>query len=148
MYAGVPTSATALLTRDRHCIGTPAICLQRKQVICHEWHAFCSGGRVRVPLTYLLPIRSDAPQSGELFGYLRWLSAYVAVIIVDGSPAEVFENHARRLTAGVLHMRPDARFSGMLNQKVAGVLTGGRRATHSLVIIADDDVRYDERGLN
>ena len=148
MYAGVPTSATAFLTRDCHCVRTAVIRLTQKQVICHQWHVFCSGRGVRVPLTYVLPICSDAPQPGELFAYLRWLSAHVEVIIVDGSPAEVFDDHARRLTSAVRHMRPDPRLGDMLNQKVAGVLTGGRCATHPLVIIADDDVRYDERGLN
>ena len=131
MYAGVPTSATAFLTRDCHCVRTAVIRLTQKQVICHQWHVFCSGRGVRVPLTYVLPICSDAPQPGELFAYLRWLSAHVEVIIVDGSPAEVFDDHARRLTSAVRHMRPDPRLGDMLNQKVAGVLTGGRCADTS-----------------
>src|SRR4051794_36403138 len=98
-------------------------------------------------LSYVLPIRAEVPAPDELFNYLRSLSDSVEVIVVDGSPGPVFHDHARRLKSNATHIRPDAVFADMLNQKVAGVLSGARRASHPAVIIADDDVRYDEAAL-
>jgi hypothetical protein len=66
------------------------------------------------------------------------------VIVVDGSPSEVFANHALEFPRRVCHLRPDALTA---NGKVGSVLTGIRRSRHERVVIADDDVRYGERAL-
>ncbi len=75
------------------------------------------------------------------------LSKYVEVIIVDGSSSEVFAAHAARWNSFAVHIPPDPDIS-VLNGKVRGVLTGLRYATCEKLIIADDDVRYDETALH
>jgi hypothetical protein len=102
---------------------------------------------VQSRLSYVLPIRVETTAATELTDYLCWLASRVEVIVVDGSPAAVFAEHRRKLLAAIIHIRPDSDLRDLLNQKVAGVITGGRRASHPRVIIADDDVRYDEDGL-
>lgn len=93
-----------------------------------------------LPLSYVLPIAAGTSQSRALSGYLRRLTRLVDdVIVVDGSPAGVFDAHARAWAPHVRHLRPDNRTT---NGKVAGVMTGVRAARHERVIIADDDVRY------
>ncbi|TDC81135.1 glycosyltransferase family 2 protein [Micromonospora sp. KC606] len=100
-----------------------------------------------MPMSYVLPIRRvDDSDPEQLTDYLRWLAARVEVIVVDGSPPEVFARHHRRWHPLVRHLPPDPSLSGR-NGKVLGVLTGVPAATHEDVVIADDDVRYDEDGL-
>jgi len=90
--------------------------------------------------SYVLPIAAATPQLRELTGYLRRLSRQVdEVIVVDGSPPEVFQAHAAEWGSHVRHMAPQFRTT---NGKVAGVLTGVHAARHDRVVIADDDVRY------
>ena len=97
--------------------------------------------------TYLLPLRSPAPTGGELAAYLSWLSERVdEVVVVDGSPDEVFAEHDATWPEAVRHLPPDP-IHACANGKVHGVLTGLDAATHERVIIADDDVRYDDEGL-
>ena len=97
-----------------------------------------AGGRL--PASYVLPIAAQKSASRALSGYLQRLSRVVRdVIVVDGSPAEVFDEHARWWGPHVRHMRPEQQTT---NGKVAGVVTGVRAARHDRVIIADDDVRY------
>jgi hypothetical protein len=95
-------------------------------------------------LTYVLPLRADAPRP-DLTGYLRWLRDHAEVVIVDGSPPAVFAAHHTRWD-GVTHVPVDADLVTPMG-KVGGVLTGVRRASHGAVVIADDDVRYDAEGL-
>ena len=93
---------------------------------------------------YVLPLRwSTDEDAEELGGYLRWLATRVDVTVVDGSPPDLFRAHAR-LWAGVRHIAPEA---AGLNGKACGVVTGLRHARHDAVVIADDDVRYDEDSL-
>ncbi|BCL13406.1 glycosyltransferase [Micromonospora sagamiensis] len=102
---------------------------------------------VRLALSYVLPLRwSDDVGLGELTGYLRQLATRVEVTVVDGSPPEVFARHAAVWRGLVRHVPPDPALRGA-NGKVTGVLTGVRLAGHEHVVIADDDVRYDEAGL-
>ncbi|HST35643.1 MAG TPA: glycosyltransferase [Allosphingosinicella sp.] len=90
--------------------------------------------------SYVLPIAATASQARRLSGYLKRLSRIMNdVIVVDGSPDETFEKHARAWSAHVRHIRPDMRAR---NGKVAGVMTGVRAARNERVIVADDDVRY------
>jgi hypothetical protein len=45
------------------------------------------------------------------------------------------------------HIPVDEDVRGLINGKVAGVITGIRRAVNEAVVIADDDVRYDAAAL-
>ena len=99
------------------------------------------------PVSYVLPIRRARPAlDAEMLGYLRWISEKTELIIVDGSGDEVFDAHAARWASFCRHVRPDPSRS-CRNGKVMGVLTGIHLATHDRLIIADDDVRYDEPSL-
>ena len=96
-------------------------------------------------LSYLLPIRTDAPDH-ELASYLRWLAPLAEVIVIDGSPEPVFEAHAALWGDVVRHVRPDPALATPMG-KVGAVLTGLRLATQERLVIADDDIRYDEASL-
>lgn len=101
----------------------------------------------RLNLSYVLPIRSSAPQTGSEFSaYLRTISERAELIVVDGSDAGVFSEHERAWGDCVLHLKPDADLATPMG-KVGGVLTGVRHASFSMIIIADDDIRYDDGGL-
>jgi hypothetical protein len=103
---------------------------------------------VRLSVSYVLPLRVEVAATAELVDYLRWLSGRVELIVVDGSPAPVFAEHERRLSnVDIIHVPPDPDRQTLVNGKVAGVLSGIQRASQSSVIIADDDVRYDDEGL-
>jgi hypothetical protein len=94
-----------------------------------------------------LPVRWERPADcTEFTAYLRWLSQRVEVIVVDGSTAAVFDRNAAEWAGLVLHLRPDPDLK-YWNGKVNGVLTGMRHVRAGRVIIADDDVRYDEKSL-
>ncbi|SEG99915.1 hypothetical protein SAMN05444920_114191 [Nonomuraea solani] len=94
-------------------------------------------------LDYVLPLRwTDDAGLDELTAYLGRLTPFVRVIVVDGSPGELFDRHAHRWQGLVRHVRPAAGL-GFANGKVAGVTTGLRLAAGDRVVIADDDVRYD-----
>jgi hypothetical protein len=95
----------------------------------------------------VLPIRwSEDDGLDELTDYLRGLPGWVELIVVDGSRGELFERHAEAWGELGRHLRPDPALETPMG-KVGGVLTGVRRAGHEAVVIADDDVRYDERSL-
>ena len=97
-------------------------------------------------MTYILPIRRVVPMdSPEFEAYVRWLDRRLELIIVDGSPPNVFEKHAKSWL-GLQHTPPSPGIQA-LNGKVHGVLTGLRKTAAPIVIIADDDVRYDEETL-
>jgi hypothetical protein len=99
-----------------------------------------------VSLTYLLPLRrSSVGDVSELASYLTHLADHVDVLVVDGSPPDVFRHHGAAWPA-VTHVPVDPSRSGA-NGKVCGVLTGLALARHERVVIADDDVRYDLDGL-
>jgi hypothetical protein len=100
-----------------------------------------------VRVEYVLPLRWSADAGlAELVGYLRWLRRRVDITVVDGSDEPVFLRHAAAFHGLCRHLRPDAdlRFA---NGKVNGVITGLRAARHERIIVADDDVRYDDAGL-
>ena len=99
-------------------------------------------------LTYLLPMKSAVPNtSAELAAYLGWLTERAETIIVDGSPPVVFAAHAESwrdaIHNGLRHAPPAADLVTPMG-KVGSVLTGVRLASHERIIIADDDVRYDD----
>ncbi|MEV4122684.1 glycosyltransferase family 2 protein [Micromonospora sp. NPDC049645] len=104
-------------------------------------------GAVRLPMAYVLPLRWHSDTGlAELTDYLRWLGARLDVLVVDGSPPDLFAGHAEAWRGLVRHLPPDPSEHG-LNGKVLGVRTGVRAAGHEQVVIADDDVRYDEAAL-
>ncbi len=96
---------------------------------------------------YLVPLRWQADSgAGEMTAYLRHIARTCHVVVVDGSPHEVFLSHQRAWSAFACHLRPDPDLA-YRNGKVNGVITGMRAAGSEQVIIADDDVRYDDRSL-
>jgi len=95
---------------------------------------------------YVLPLRwADDHALDELTDYLLELAGWITVIVVDGSPAPLYETHDARWGDAVTQLRPEP-WPGR-NGKVAGVMTGLRHATHDRVVIADDDVRYTRQTL-
>jgi hypothetical protein len=102
---------------------------------------------VRDTVSYILPIRSSTPNtSSELREYIAWLAARAEVIVVDGSETAIFAAHEREWGSSIRHVAPAPDLVSPMG-KVGGVLTGLRLATHEHVIIADDDVRYDDASL-
>jgi hypothetical protein len=97
--------------------------------------------------SYVLPIRRETcTPIEELAAYLASLPPQVEVLVVDGSPPNVFAYHSRVLPERVNHLALDEDLHTP-NGKVGGVLTGLRRAGNDRVIIADDDVRYGKDAL-
>jgi len=99
--------------------------------------------------TYLVPLRCDGPcgpgAHAALSEYLVSVVPAGSAIVVDGSSPAVGALH-RGAFARVAHMPVDADLR-TANGKVAGVLTGLRATDAPLVVIADDDVRYDPTSL-
>jgi hypothetical protein len=97
------------------------------------------------PCTYLLPIRRtafSAAEAAELADYFQTLKeAGCDVLVVDGSPAPIFEQHAKAWHSLVRHEPVDRSF-GYLNDKVNGIHTGVDLAMTEKIILADDDMRY------
>jgi hypothetical protein len=103
-------------------------------------------------LTYIMPIRlAEPPAPDDLAAYLRWLTERAETIVVDGSPSAIFAAHsaawADAIDVGLRHVAPAADLATEMG-KVGGVLTGLRLASHARVIIADDDVRYDDAAID
>ena len=97
--------------------------------------------------SYVLPIRwADDDGFADLTDYVRCLPDWIEVILVDGSPEPLFTRHADAWGRLVRHLPPDPALETPMG-KVGGVLTGVREASHEAIVIADDDVRYDERAL-
>jgi hypothetical protein len=95
--------------------------------------------------SYVLPLRMarDDGSRSELADYLARLSVWCDdVIVVDGSPAAVFNENREAWTRWARHVPPDPRYRAKMG-KVPGVLTGVALAAHEAVVIADDDVRYE-----
>lgn len=98
-----------------------------------------------LPASYILPLRSEHPRT-ELAPYLAVLAHHLDVLVVDGSPPDVFRAHEEALSTDVRHLPVDDDLS-WANGKVNGVVTGMRHAHHDRLVIADDDVRYDLDGV-
>ncbi|HEY0393322.1 MAG TPA: hypothetical protein VGD01_02390 [Candidatus Elarobacter sp.] len=99
--------------------------------------------------TYVLPIRrTTVDGTDDLAAYLEALARLLPVVVVDGSPPEVFAHHAARWPRAVVHVPVDEDRRIDLNGKVAGVVTGLRRVRTAKAVIADDDVRYDPFALS
>jgi hypothetical protein len=97
--------------------------------------------------SYVLPLRwRDDAGLAELTDYLRRLAGLVDVIVVDGSPPELFERHRRAWHSLARHVPPDPSRRSRMG-KVDGVMTGVELAGNDKVVIADDDVRYGAASL-
>jgi hypothetical protein len=81
----------------------------------------------------------DEAELTELTDYLIRLAEHLEVIVVDGSPPAVFEQHHGAWQPIAGHIRPEVT---TLNGKVGNVITGLRHSRYDRLIIADDDVRY------
>jgi hypothetical protein len=99
-------------------------------------------------ISYVVPIRwHDGDQRRDLADYLARIAPHCAeVIVVDGSPPEVFAANAKAWGEHATHV-PPAEEERWLMGKVSGVRTGLRLASHERVVLADDDVRYDLEAL-
>jgi hypothetical protein len=95
--------------------------------------------------TYLLPIRRtnfSATEASELAEYFKAMTeAGCDVLVVDGSPEPVFEQHREAWLGLARHEAVDRSF-GYLNDKVNGIHTGVNLARTEKIILADDDIRY------
>lgn len=98
--------------------------------------------------TCIFPIRRNQLDEDldELTNYLRWLADQLEVIVVDGSPPDIYAIHHAQWHSFVVHTPPNSQIQ-VANGKVRGVLTGLQQATHEYIVIADDDVRYDTISL-
>lgn len=99
-------------------------------------------------VSYVLPLRWREPGPiEELAAYLRGLGGEVGeILVVDGSPPEIFERHASALRGVARHLPPDPDLDFEMG-KVNGVVTGLRHCSRERVVIADDDVRYEPAAL-
>ena len=99
-------------------------------------------------ISYVVPVRwRDGAQRQDLAAYLAAIAPYCGeLIVVDGSPPEVFAANAVAWGEQAIHVPPAAEDRCLMG-KVAGVRTGVRLASHERVVIADDDVRYDPAAL-
>lgn len=95
--------------------------------------------------TYLLPIRRVRPNSAEArrfaLYFRRLREAGCEVLVVDGSPPEVFASHASHWSRLCRHVGVDPSYK-YLNGKVNGVHTGVDLASCEKIVLADDDIRY------
>jgi hypothetical protein len=95
--------------------------------------------------SFIVPIRRvavDAIEIERLAYYFE--SLYLAgceVVVVDGSPAAVFEQHSQMWQEFAHHIRPNPKYT-YLNGKVNGVHTAVDMVSCERIILADDDVRY------
>ncbi len=98
--------------------------------------------------SYVLPLRWTEPGPiAELAGYLRSLVGEVEeILVVDGSPAPLFEPHAAALRGVARHLPPHSDLDFAMG-KVNGVVTGVRECSQERIVLADDDIRYDPATL-
>lgn len=99
-------------------------------------------------VSYILPLRWAEPGPiGELSAYLHSIADVVdEILVVDGSPAPVFAEHSAALDGVARHLAPGTDLAFAMG-KVNGVLTGIRECSGELVVLADDDVRYERATL-
>ena len=96
---------------------------------------------------YIVPIRREKFSKFEAWEFADYFKNLAAagceVLVIDGSPPEVFAEHDKIWSDVCRHEHVDPRFQN-LNDKVNGVHTGVALATNEKIILADDDIRYDK----
>ena len=101
--------------------------------------------RQDIDCSFIVPIRRvkiDSREVKQLADYFKLLRlAGCEVLIVDGSPKPIFEEHRTSWQGFSRHVAPDPKYT-YLNGKVNGVHTGVDLASCERIILADDDVRY------
>jgi hypothetical protein len=99
-------------------------------------------------VSYVLPLRwAESGPIDELSAYLRSIAGVAdEVLVIDGSPTPVFAEHAAALRGVARHLAPHLDLDFQMG-KVNGVLTGVRECSGELIVLADDDVRYDPSTL-
>ncbi len=99
--------------------------------------------------TYVVPLRwrGDGGRD-ELAAYLERVAQRLDVVVVDGSPPDVFAANAAAWGHFAKHVAPDADLHYLMG-KVNGVITGLRIAARDGVVLADDDVlqAWVDRGV-
>ncbi|MFD4991274.1 glycosyltransferase [Cellulosimicrobium cellulans] len=101
-------------------------------------------------VTYVLPLRRDRfdeRATVELSRYLAGLASHVRVVVADGSPAPVRALHGASwhdAARTVAVPPPPPRCNG----KVVGVLAALATVSTPVVVLADDDVRWDAATLD
>jgi hypothetical protein len=87
-------------------------------------------------------VRFDAEEAGRFKDYFRLLAgAGCEVLVVDGSPRDVFAAHGEAWRGECSHAPVDPQYR-YLNGKVNGIHTGVDLAAHESIILADDDICY------
>ena len=98
-----------------------------------------------IQCTFIIPIRHAHIDKLELQRFALYLQmlgrAGCEVLVIDGSPAPIFEEHAQAWSKYCSHLAPDPQYT-YLNGKVNGVHTGVDLASCERIILADDDIRY------
>ena len=101
--------------------------------------------RQDVVCSFIVPIRRvqvDPREVKTLADYFKSLRlAGCEVLIVDGSPKPIFEEHRKSWQGFSRHIAPNPKYT-YLNGKVNGVHTGVDLASCERIILADDDIRY------
>jgi hypothetical protein len=97
--------------------------------------------------TYLLPIRLSTRADDELTAYLHGISRRCRVVVVDGSPPDVFRTSHDSWSSFAVHV-PPADACACANGKAHGVLTGLELVDTPWMVVADDDVRYTPESLD
>jgi hypothetical protein len=104
-----------------------------------------AGVVVAATATYLLAIRRvrfDGREAENFRDYFHLLAnAGCDVLVVDGSPPDVFAAHGEAWRGACSHAPVDPQYK-YLNGKVNGIHTGVALSAHERIILADDDIRY------
>jgi len=97
-----------------------------------------------------MPIRRSVFDPGEaeaLRCYFETIrSAVSEILVIDGSPADVFPHH-HAIWSALCHHQPVNRQFTFLNDKVNGIHTGVRLARNDKIVLADDDIRYTAQNI-
>jgi hypothetical protein len=100
--------------------------------------------------TYLLPIRRACLSREEAEGFAQYfrnlVDAGCEVLVVDGSPPEIFADHDLAWREVCRHVTVDPQYT-YLNGKVNGVHTGVDLASCEKIVLADDDIRYTSEDI-
>ena len=109
-----------------------------------------AANRKDVLCSFIVPIRrvkTDPLEIERFADYFKSLRlAGCEVLIVDGSPKAVFEEHKKSWQDFSRHFAPDPKYT-YLNGKVNGVHTGVDLASCERIILADDDIRYSSADI-